>query len=168
MKTVLLSALTRQFLILGTRFAERYTNDWLVWEAGTMTVPRRNIATANTVTEPLEGSASAPRAGDPLCFLLEHPLDGATFTIGRSEGNDLVLSDETVSRHHCTLVWNSGRWSVSAAEEGHALMLDGHPLPFGSWSPFSSGQTLMLGHLSLSLYTARGMVVRLAQKLSRR
>src|SRR4051812_34496397 len=158
MKTILLSALTRQFLIAGTRFAERFPNDWLVWEAGTMTVPRGNIATANTVSEPLDVSATTPRAGDPLCFVLEHPKDGATFTIGRSEGNDLVLSDETVSRHHCTFVWSAGLWRVSAAEEGHSLMLDGQPVTFGAWAPLSSGQTLNLGHLALSLYTSRGMV----------
>ena len=115
MKTLLLSALTRQFLIQGARFAELHPNDWLLWEAGNLAVPKGNIATAHTVSDPLEAGAAKPRVGDPLCFALAPLTAGSTITIGRAEGNDIVLSDETVSRHHCTLVWNEGWTATSAA-----------------------------------------------------
>jgi hypothetical protein len=167
-KTLLLSALTRQFLIQGRRFAEAHPNDWLLWEAGSMSVPRGNIATASTVSEVLDATDDRPRVGDPLCFALPPAVEGTAVTIGRSEGNDLVLSDDAVSRHHCTLVFSGGSWLVTSAEEGHAVKLDGAPVRFGQWHTVSSGQTLELGHLTLKLYTSHGMLVRLAQKLARR
>ncbi len=167
MKTLLLSALTRQFLIQGARFSELHPNDWLLWEAGTLAVPRGNIATANTVSDPLDAGAVKPRVGDPLCFALDTATPGATVTIGRAEGNTIVLSDETVSRHHCTLVWNEG-WSAVSAEEHSVFLLDQKPVPPGRFVAVSSGQTLTLGHLELSLYTAHGMLLRLAAKMARR
>lgn len=168
MKTFLLSAVTRRFLIQGARFAELNPNDWLVWEAGNLTVPKGNISSVNTVHDPPGASAPRPRVDDPLCFVLEHPADGATVTIGRAEGNELVISDETVSRHHCTLVWSAGGWAVTCAEETVELTLDGKPLPFGQWHTLSSGQPLGLGHLVLTLYTSHGMALRMAQKLAAR
>ena len=167
MKTLLLSALTRQFLIQGVRFSELHPNDWLLWGAGTLAVPKGNIATANTVSDPLDAATPRPRVGDPLCFALPTGVPGTTVTVGRSEGNDLVISDETVSRHHCTLVWNEG-WTAVSAEEHSVFALDGHPVPPGRFVTVSSGQTLTLGHLELSLYTAQGMLLRLAAKLARR
>lgn len=168
LKTLLLSALTRQFLIQGARFPELHVNDWLVWEAGTLHVPRGNIATANTVSQGLEASAVRPRVGDPLCFVLDRVEPGATFTIGRAEGNDIVLSDETVSRHHCTLVRAPDGWTASAPEEATSFQLDGAHVGYGRFVQVSSGQTLGLGNLALSLYTARGMLLRLAAKLKQR
>ncbi|MBL8956071.1 MAG: FHA domain-containing protein [Myxococcaceae bacterium] len=167
MKTLLLSALTRQFLIQGARFSELHPNDWLLWEAGTLAVPRGNIATANTVSDPLDAGAARPRVGDPLCFVLPTGTAGSTVTIGRAEGNTIVLSDETVSRHHLTLVWNEG-WSAVSAEDHSVFTLDGKPVQPGRFVTVSSGQALGLGHLELSLYTAQGMFLRLAAKLARR
>ncbi|MBK7862648.1 MAG: FHA domain-containing protein [Archangiaceae bacterium] len=168
MKTLLLSALTRQFLIQGARFAQAHPNDWLMWEAGALSVPRGNIATANTVSQGLDARADRPSVGDPLCFALPPTSEGVTVTIGRSEGNDLVLSDDAVSRHHCTLVFTGGGWTVTSAAEGHSLELEGAQVPFGQWHTVSSGQKLGLGHLALTLFTSHGMLLRLAQKLARR
>lgn len=168
MKTLLLSALTRQFLIQGARFPELHPNDWLLWEAGTLAVPRGNIATAHTVSDPLDAGAVRPRVGDPLCFAIDAGVPGTTVTIGRAEGNTIVLSDETVSRHHCTLVWNDGGWTAACAEEHSLFALDGKLVTPGRFVSVSSGQTLTLGHLELSLYTGQGMLLRLASKLARR
>lgn len=167
-KTLLLSALTRQFLIQGRRFSELHPNDWLLWEAGSYHVPRGNIATATTVTETLDSTGERPRVGDPLCFVLPSGTDGTTVTIGRAEGNDLVLSDAAVSRHHATLVHGAHGWSVSSSDEHAKLTLDGAVVQFGQWLPVASGQKLVLGHLELSLFTSRGMLRRLAQKLAKK
>lgn len=168
LKTLLLSALTRQFLVQGARFADLHPNDWLVWDAGSMNVPRGNTATAVTVSQGLDATALKPRVGDPLCFVIEATAPGATVTIGRAEGNDVVLSDETVSRHHCTLVRGDDGWTASSPEESVSFQLDGVTVHYGRFVIVSSGQVLGLGGLSLSLYTAKGMMLRLAAKMARR
>src|SRR5438128_3137318 len=165
-KTVLLTALTRQFLIQGKRFAELHPNDWLMWEAGTMDVPRGTVADADTVNQSLHQGGERPRVGDPLLFVLPTSQEGVTLTIGRAEGNDLVLSDGAVSRHHCTLVFSNGGWRVTSAEANHAVSVDDHAVQFGQWAALSSGQALTIGHLMLRLYTSRGMLLRLAQLMS--
>jgi hypothetical protein len=157
---------SRRFLIQGARFAELNQNDWLVWEAGHLTVPRGNISSVSTVHHSLDAAATQPALDDPLCFLLEQMGEGSTLTIGRAEGNDLVLSDETVSRHHCTMVWSTGGWTVTCAEQSVELTLDAVPLPYGQWHTLSSGQALGIGHLVLTLFTSHGMALRLAQKLA--
>lgn len=165
---MLLSALTRQFMIHGARFGKLNPNDWLVWDAGSMHVPRGNVASAETVTQGLDASAERPRLDDPLCFVLDHVAPGSTFTVGRAEGNDIVLSDETVSRHHCTLVRGPDGWTASAPEESVSFQLDGATIGYGRFAQLPSGATLGLGNLSLSLYTSQGMVLRIASKLKRR
>jgi pSer/pThr/pTyr-binding forkhead associated (FHA) protein len=167
-KTLLLSALTRQFLIQGSRFGELHPNDWLVWEAGTLNVPRGTIGSAATVTEGLEHASALPRVGDPLCFVLDDKFPGATVTIGRAEGNDVVLSDATVSRHHCTLVYAEEGWRASVPDENATFFVDGSPVQYGTFVAVSSGQTLTLGNLALKLFSSHGMMARLAAKLARR
>src|SRR6266705_4786125 len=50
---------------------------------------------------------------------LSGPLMGSTFqiskpitTIGRDPGNDIVVTDPSISRHHTQIVWNKGAWSI--------------------------------------------------------
>src|SRR5436305_4596803 len=50
---------------------------------------------------------------------LTGPLAGNTYqitkpltTIGREPGNDIIISDPSVSRHHALLVNNGGQWSI--------------------------------------------------------
>jgi hypothetical protein len=168
LKTVLLSALTRQFLVHGARFLELHPHDWLMWEAGTLTVPGGIVGSASTVSEGLGVSAERPRVGDPLCFVLERTGDGTSVTIGRAEGNDIVISDETVSRNHCTLVWSVGGWIVTPAVPGAVVRLEGKTLGHGQFEPMPSGSKLELGHLVFSLHTSHGMALRLAQRFAAR
>jgi hypothetical protein len=163
---MLLSALSRQFVIHGRSFAEKYPGDWLAWEGGTLQVSRGNNATEVTLSDGTD--VQRPRVGDPLCFALPLPQEGVTVTIGRAEGNDLVLSDATVSRHHCTLMHRAGSWLVTAALEHHVVEVDGAKVEYGHWVPVSSGQRLKLGHLELGLVTSHGMMVRLARMATAR
>jgi hypothetical protein len=162
----MLSALTRQFLVHGKKFMELHPNDWLTWEAGKLTVPGGIVGSANTVSDPLDANGVRPRVGDPLCFVLERPQDGASVTVGRAEGNDIVISDETVSRHHCTLVWTGGAWTVTPAVPTALVQLEGKAIAHGQWVSVPSGSKLELGHLVFSLHTAHGMIVRLAQRFA--
>ena len=155
-------------MIHGKSFSELNPHDWLVWEAGALHVSRSNVGASVTVSQDLSATANAPRVGDPLCFVLADRSLGATVRIGRAEGNDVVLSDETVSRNHCTLVFGDDGWTATPSEEPAMFKLDGVEVPYGRVVKVSSGQTLTLGRLALSLVTTQGMVLRLAAKLARR
>jgi ABC-type multidrug transport system ATPase subunit len=47
-------------------------------------------------------------------------------TVGRSAGNDVVLSDPQVARHHCTFVRAGDKWRVVDAGSGRPVLVDGH------------------------------------------
>ncbi len=162
---LLLSALARQFAIHGRQFAQKHPEDWLVWEHGTQTVPRGNAATERTLND---GADVRPLIDDPLCLALPLPAEGVMVRVGRAEGNDLMLSDATVSRHHCTLVHRGGSWMVTAAFEHQVIEVEGARVHFGQWVPLSWGQKLALGHLTLALNTSHGMMMRLAKLVARR
>ncbi|HJN73781.1 MAG TPA: ATP-binding cassette domain-containing protein [Myxococcota bacterium] len=56
-------------------------------------------------------------------------LEGDRVTVGRSAGNDVVLSDPQVARHHCTFVRTGDSWRVVDARSGRPVLVDGNPVP---------------------------------------
>ena len=56
-------------------------------------------------------------------------LEGDRVTVGRSAGNDIVLSDPQVARHHCTFVKTGDHWRVVDAKSGRPVLVDGEPVP---------------------------------------
>src|SRR6185503_14815356 len=90
----LLSVLKQELKTTGEKFGERYPYHWLVWEPGTWTAP----ATGDTVQIGAR-HAIAMSGGDALSFALK-PNQGRpdTLTMGRSQSNDIVINDATVSR----------------------------------------------------------------------
>lgn len=157
MKSFALSRLAQQRLLLGSKFLHRNAHDWLVWEPGAWSVPRGNISVAETVP-PKQTPVPVPAKGDPLCFALTD-----TVTVGRSEGNDLILSDETVSRHHCSFTPRDGGWVVSKHTEAKELKVDGGLV--AESVRLTNGQRVQLGQVVLTFLSAQGMVERL-QKTS--
>src|SRR5437016_4086297 len=62
---------------------------------------------------------------------LTGPLAGNTFqinkpiiTIGRDPGNDVIISDPTVSRKHAHLVNNAGQWSIEKLAEQNVVTVN--------------------------------------------
>jgi hypothetical protein len=163
MKSYALSRLAQQRLTLGDKFIERYPHDWLVWEPGAWNVPRGTVAGLETVP-PRRGGKDTVRDDDPLCFVLQPHIEGASFRVGRAEGNDLVLSDETVSRNHCFLVHTGDTWVVSCDAEAKQLELDGEPVKAGDSVRIRSKQRLTLGHIGLTLMNATDLLERLDGK----
>lgn len=51
-------------------------------------------------------------------------FDGET-TIGRSDGNDVVLADSGVSRHHATISFDEDRWVLSDEGTANGTLLNG-------------------------------------------
>ena len=147
--------------MLGDRFVERYPHYWLVWEPGEFVVPRGNSSTVETALPPGKKNAPAPepRWNDPLCFVLDVK---AGLKVGRAEGNDLVLSDETVSRHHCTLEHDGTGWVVSCSPASHTpLLVQGERVPPGESKDLATGSRLSLGRVKLTLVSAWSLVRRI-------
>ncbi|HVB24353.1 MAG TPA: FHA domain-containing protein [Ktedonobacteraceae bacterium] len=62
---------------------------------------------------------------------LSGPLAGTTFpiskpvtTIGREPGNDIVVSDPSVSRHHAQITWDNGNWTISKLNPQNTLFVN--------------------------------------------
>ncbi len=76
-RSLLLSLLVRQHLVLKEKFRARYPHPWLVWESGAWNVPetgRQNVASTQL---PVSDLRDCLPAGDALCFELV-PLSDTT------------------------------------------------------------------------------------------
>jgi hypothetical protein len=87
--------------------------------------------------------------------------------IGRAGNNDLVLSDESVSKLHAHLVRTSdGCWHLHDVSSANGTLVDGRKLSVGEGALMHSGAVLQFGHVrcefieSAELYAAlRGEVL---------
>src|SRR5205085_5160968 len=66
----------------------------------------------------LMDTVNVPPSPGSITFLTG-PLTGSAFqiskpitTIGRDPGNDIVVTDPSISRHHAQILWNNGAWSI--------------------------------------------------------
>jgi adenylate cyclase len=80
----------------------------------------------------------------------ERPLPGTSFRIGRELDNDLVIPDDSVSRHHARLDWKPPHWQVvdthstnrvrvndliiPAGEDGATVLEDGDGVVLGGFA----------------------------------
>src|SRR5260370_7273134 len=55
-------------------------------------------------------------------------ISKTTMTIGREPGNDVVISDPTVSRQHARLSYNGSQWSVEKLNPQNTLPLNSREL----------------------------------------
>ncbi len=52
-------------------------------------------------------------------------LRPGTYRVGREEGNDIILSEFTVSRKHCLIFFKRGKWWVKDLKSKNGVYLDG-------------------------------------------
>ena len=52
------------------------------------------------------------------------PISGTRMTVGRAPGNDVVIPDPQVAKHHCSFLYVGGRWRVEA-RSGRPVLVDG-------------------------------------------
>src|SRR5229473_4010013 len=78
--------------------------------------------------------ANRPQESGSIRFLTG-PLAGSTFqiskpliTFGREPGNDIVISDPTVSRQHARLVNNAGQWSIEKLASQNVVTVNQHTI----------------------------------------
>ncbi len=156
MKSYLISALAVRFGAQGREvFLEQHQHHWLVWEAGAWKPPMKN--TVSISREAVR--AQAQRAGESLAIALE-PNDG--LKLGRAPESDLVINDGTLSGHHLTFrQLPSLEWTVEDAHSKNGTRLDGDSLAPGAPVLLRDGTRIDAAHVSLTFYTAEGILRRL-------
>jgi hypothetical protein len=167
-RAYLLSFLARQRLLLEQRFDARYPHHWLVWEPGTWKAPPANAKTTETRLPAPSNQPPRAQPGDALCFeLAMKPDRPAALRIGRAEESELVISDATVSREHCTLRLEKGQWLVRASDSVKSMKVDGRALAAGAEASLSPGQQLDLGEVKLTFLDPKQFHVRVADQASK-
>ncbi len=104
---------------------------------------------------------SQPSAGGQIVIMLP---DGGTrafgignrqrVSIGRDADNDIVLTDNQVSRHHAQVVITEGRYNVTDLNSTNGTWLDTNKLLPGVAETWRPGQTLRVGGHWLKLQAA--------------
>jgi hypothetical protein len=135
-------------------FAAKYVGDWLVWEPGPWQAPARNTLS----TFKADVTSTTPQQGDALCFLIG-PANGRSLRVGRDPGNDLLISDGTVSRQHVVLTGADGSWTVKATA-GRKAIVGGVAIP-ETGLKLVPGAMLKLGGVSLSFHDCASLLRRL-------
>ncbi len=76
-----------------------------------------------------------------------------SFTIGRSQGNDIVLVGSKVSRWHARLEYSSAKWHIADSGSTNGTFLDEIKLPRDKAQVWSAGQVAHIGPFILRLET---------------
>lgn len=157
MKSYLISALAVRYGAQGrVAFLEQHSHDWLVWEAGAWKPPTKK--TVSVSREALK--AATARAGESLAVALEPAGHG--LVLGRAPESDLVINDGTLSGHHLTFrKLPDLSWTLEDAHSKNGTCLDGVELGAGKQAPLRDGIHIDAAHVSLTYYTAQGMLLRL-------
>ncbi|HEY7358676.1 MAG TPA: FHA domain-containing protein, partial [Ktedonobacterales bacterium] len=87
--------------------------------------------------------------------LMDNPSSGQYFnlhehtitTIGRAPGNDIILSDPSISRHHAQLHFESGRWILEDKNSSLGTYVNGRRIRWPQ--PIADGDQLRLAHTIL-------------------
>ncbi len=107
--------------------------------------------------------------GEPLAAVIEKTKDNAfqrRVTIGRTNNNDIVLDDTSVSRFHAWLEQEeaSGNWLLYDAGSRNGTMAGGKRLPAKSAVALSVGVKVKIGSVELTFYSAEGFLKLLKQR----
>jgi pSer/pThr/pTyr-binding forkhead associated (FHA) protein len=98
-----------------------------------------------------------------LFAVQQGPLAGAKIaipapvvTIGQSSQNDVVLADDSVSRHHARLEYEAGSWLVSDLGSTNGTYLNGDRLPPNVPTPLPYGANIRFGAVLSRFRAAEG------------
>lgn len=99
----------------------------------------------------------------PLIRLPTSPATREGISIGRIAGNDVVLKDDTLSKHHATFFVAKNNGPVTVLDEGstNGTAVQGMPVqPRGKGEPtaLTPGETLRCGTVTLSFVDAPGLI----------
>ncbi len=66
---------------------------------------------------------SGPLAGST------HQLNKPVINLGREPGNDIVIPDPSVSRHHAQIIWNNGAWIIRKLAPQNSMLVNQRDVP---------------------------------------
>jgi len=78
----------------------------------------------------------------------------AKITVGRTQNNDVVFNDVTVSRFHAYLRPSSNDWQVCDAGSKNGTCLGGQKLPARRETAIAAGTSIRFGDVETVFYTA--------------
>src|SRR5215211_2903696 len=149
-RSVMLSLLVDQYTRLGNAFLERYDHPWLVWNASTWSAPSVD---GQTRIIRLPSASNPPRELHALCLGLTFKGDAKQITLGRSNDNDVVINDGTVSRHHAVLSCSpSGNWQIQPLPDTNGTICGSRALSDNDVAPVADRQKLVVGGVELTFY----------------
>ncbi len=80
-----------------------------------------------------------------------YSLYKSSFSIGRSENNDIVLVGSNVSRWHARIKFKEGQWHIADADSTNGTLLNGVKLRPGLEVPWPEDQSVRIGPFHLRL-----------------
>ncbi len=107
--------------------------------------------------------------GEPLAVIVEKTKDNAfqrRVTIGRTNNNDIVLDDTSVSRFHAWMQQDeaTGQWQLFDAGSRNGTMAAGKKLPAKAAVVLTVGIKVKIGSVELTFYSADGFLKLLKQR----
>jgi pSer/pThr/pTyr-binding forkhead associated (FHA) protein len=101
--------------------------------------------------------------GDPMAVVIEKTKANAfqrRITIGRTANNDIVLDDNSVSRFHAWIEFQdeAQEWVLVDAGSRNGSVVAGRRLAPKAPATLSNGQSVRIGALQLTYYTAQGFL----------
>ena len=78
-------------------------------------------------------------------------ISGTRMTVGRAPGNDVVIPDPQVAKHHCSFLYVGGRWRVEA-RSGRPVLVDGELV---TSAPVLDNSRISVGPWTLQLTEGR-------------
>jgi len=80
--------------------------------------------------------------------MLRTPIRRSPFTLGRRDGNDVVLKVDNsmgVSGQHCTISFSNGQYMILDEGSSYGTTVNGQTVPKGRPTPLPDGALIGLG-----------------------
>lgn len=165
----LLSFLVRKFFLQRDSATLRGVPGWWVWEPGSWRAASHDEKTQGFGGTVSGKSTTGPQRGDALCYALRVTADRAyRLRVGRAESSDLVINDETVSREHLILHFDTAR-GFEAESIGAARTADEQGVLWtpGQRVPLQPGMRTQLGAVRFTFFDSAGFLARLDDEVQK-
>jgi pSer/pThr/pTyr-binding forkhead associated (FHA) protein len=152
-----LASYARELILEGDKTLKEIDCPVLLWEAGDRMSEEESGESVITASE---AEQLTPRPGNPIVLLLkaEATLSKVTgVSVGRSESNDVVIDNASVSRFHA-LIHHDTRteeWKITDAGSRNGTMLDGVKVGREQTVSLTDGCRLKLGDAQLRFLLPR-------------
>jgi hypothetical protein len=151
-----LTQFARRFWTDESRVRQEFRCPFLVWES-----PAREHNEELWMGTQTGAPTLQPRVGEPLVFPLVKGSSranafGMGITVGRTDNNDIVLPDQSVSRFHAFFQQDpkTELWKLTDAESKNGTFVAGQRLAPQEGVQIESGARLRFGDLDLTLMGA--------------